>query len=89
VSKNPNPSLILLFGQNTDHSFVRAKVRTVVARSGGPEPAHGQRSEGPPDPVFDAIENDKEATAAHRAALDEQNRLEKIYRSLQHGCSRN
>jgi hypothetical protein len=46
VSKNPNPSLILLFGQNTDHSFVPAKVRTVVARSGGPEPAHGQRSEG-------------------------------------------
>ena len=40
--------LISLFGQNTDHSFVSAKVRTAVARSGGPEPALGQRSEGQP-----------------------------------------
>jgi soluble lytic murein transglycosylase-like protein len=31
-----------------DHSLVPAKVHTAVARSGGPEPALGQRSEGLP-----------------------------------------
>jgi soluble lytic murein transglycosylase-like protein len=41
-------SVIPLFGQTTDHSSVPAKTCTAVARSVGPEPALGQRSEGRP-----------------------------------------
>jgi soluble lytic murein transglycosylase-like protein len=48
VSTDRKPPLIPLFGQNTDHSFVPAKAHAAVARSGGPEPALGQRSEGQP-----------------------------------------
>jgi hypothetical protein len=48
MSTDRKTPLIRLPGRNTDHSFVPPKIRTVVARSGGPEPAHGQRSEGPP-----------------------------------------
>jgi hypothetical protein len=46
VSPDRKAHLILLFGQNTDHSFVPVKVLTAVARSGGQEPTLGQRSEG-------------------------------------------
>jgi hypothetical protein len=48
VSPDRKTHLILLFGQNADHSFVPAKVLTAVARGGGQEPALGQRSEGQP-----------------------------------------
>jgi len=41
-------SVIPLFGQNTDHSSVPAKTCTSVARSVGPAPALGPRSEGRP-----------------------------------------
>ncbi|MDI1264703.1 MAG: lytic transglycosylase domain-containing protein [bacterium] len=37
MSSDRKPTAIPLLGQNTDHSFVPAKVRTAVARSGGPE----------------------------------------------------
>jgi hypothetical protein len=46
--QNCKPSVIPLFGQNTDHCSVPAKTCTAVARSVGPEPALGQRSEGRP-----------------------------------------
>ena len=48
MSLGRKPHLILLSGQNTDHSFVPAKVLTAVARGGGQEPALGWRSEGRP-----------------------------------------
>jgi hypothetical protein len=48
MSPDRKTRLILLFGQNTDHPFFPAKVLTAGARSGGQEPALGQRSEGQP-----------------------------------------
>lgn len=48
LAQNRKPSVIPLFGQNTDHSSVPAKSRTAVARVGGQEPALGHRSEGRP-----------------------------------------
>lgn len=36
MSSDRKPTAIPLFGQNRDHSFVPVKVRTAVARSGGP-----------------------------------------------------
>jgi hypothetical protein len=35
LPQNSKPSLIPLFGQNTDHSSVLARICTAVARSGG------------------------------------------------------
>src|SRR5216684_6151042 len=40
---NRKPPVIPLFGQNADHSLVPAKVRTAVARSGGPGRPSGRR----------------------------------------------
>ena len=48
MSTDRKTHLTPLFGQRMDHSLVPAKVRTAVARSGDPEHAHGQRSEGQP-----------------------------------------
>lgn len=45
---NRKPTAIPLFGQNTDHSFVPAKVRTAVARSGGPGRPLGRRVSASP-----------------------------------------
>ena len=42
------PTAIPLFGQNTDHSFAPAKVRTAVARSGGPGRPLGRRVSASP-----------------------------------------
>lgn len=43
MSSDRKPRSIPLFGRNTDHSFVPAKVRTAVARSGGPGLPLGRR----------------------------------------------
>ena len=43
MSSDRKPTAIPLFGQNTDHSFVPAKLRTAVARSGGPGRPLGRR----------------------------------------------
>ena len=48
MSSHRKTHLIALFSQNTGYSFVPAEVQTAVARSGGAEPALGQRSEGQP-----------------------------------------
>jgi Transglycosylase SLT domain len=48
MSSDRIPSAIPLFGQNTDHSFVAVKVRTAVARSGGPGRPSGRRTSALP-----------------------------------------
>lgn len=48
MSSDRKPPAIPLFGQNADHSFVPAKVRTAVARSGGPGRPLGRRVSASP-----------------------------------------
>jgi Transglycosylase SLT domain len=48
LSPDCKPSVIPLFGQNTDHSFVPAKVLTAVARSGGQGRPSGRRASASP-----------------------------------------
>ena len=48
MPQNCKPSLIPLFGQNTDHSSVPAKIRTAVARSGGQGRPSGRRASASP-----------------------------------------
>jgi hypothetical protein len=60
---NLKPPVIPLFGRYADHSFVPARVRTAVARSGGPEPALGQRSEGRPSGRHDSAPSSTVASA--------------------------
>ena len=48
MKSDRKPTAIPLFGQNTDHSFVPAKVRTAVARSGGPGRPSGRRVSASP-----------------------------------------
>jgi hypothetical protein len=48
MSSDRKPTAIPLLGQNTDHSFVPAKVRTAVARSGGPGRPLGRRLSASP-----------------------------------------
>lgn len=48
MSSDRKPTAIPLFGQNTDHSFVPVKVRTAVARSGGPGRPLGRRVSASP-----------------------------------------
>ena len=48
MSSDRKPRSIPLFGRNADHSFVPAKVRTVVARSGGPGRPLGRRVSASP-----------------------------------------
>jgi|LNFM01.1.fsa_nt_gb hypothetical protein len=48
TSSDRIPTAIPLFGQNTEHSFVPAKVRTAVARSGGPGRPLGRRVSASP-----------------------------------------
>ena len=48
LPQNCKPSLIPLFGQNTDHSSVPAKIRTAVARSGGQGRPSGRRASASP-----------------------------------------
>ena len=48
MSSDRKPTAIPLFGQNTDHSFVSAKARTAVARSGGPGRPLGRRVSASP-----------------------------------------
>ena len=48
LPQNCKPSVIPLFGQNTDHSSVPAKVRTAVARSGGQGRPSGRRVSASP-----------------------------------------
>jgi hypothetical protein len=48
LPQNRKSSVIPLFGQNTDHSSVPAKICTAVARSGGPGRPPGRRTSGSP-----------------------------------------
>jgi hypothetical protein len=48
MSSDRKPTAIPLLGQNTDHSFVPAKVRTAVARSDGPGRPSGRRVSASP-----------------------------------------
>ncbi len=48
MPQDRRPSVIPLFGQNTDHSSVPAKVRTAVARSDGPGRPSGRRASASP-----------------------------------------
>jgi hypothetical protein len=48
MSSDRKPTAIPLLGQNMDHSFVPAKVRTAVARSGGPGRPLGRRVSASP-----------------------------------------
>jgi hypothetical protein len=51
MSSDRKPPVIPLLGQNADHSFVPAKVRTAVARSGGQGRPSGRRVNAPPRTV--------------------------------------
>jgi Transglycosylase SLT domain len=48
LPQNRESSVIPLFGQHTDHSFVPAKICTAVARSGGPGRPPGRRASALP-----------------------------------------
>ena len=48
MAQTCNPQAIPLFGQNTDHSSVPAKICTAVARSGGPGRPSGRRASALP-----------------------------------------
>src|SRR3981081_598927 len=48
MSSDRKPPVIPLFGQNTDHSFVPAKVRTAIAPSGGQGRPSGRRASASP-----------------------------------------
>ena len=48
LPQDVRPSAIPLFGQNTDHSSVPAKVRTAFARSDGPRRPSGRRASASP-----------------------------------------
>jgi soluble lytic murein transglycosylase-like protein len=48
MPRDVRPLVIPLFGQNTDHSSVPAKVRTATARSGGPGLPSGRRASASP-----------------------------------------
>jgi hypothetical protein len=48
MPQDVRPSAIPLFGQNTDHSSVPAKVRIAIARSGGPGRPPGRRASASP-----------------------------------------
>ena len=48
LPQNCKSSVIPLFGQNTDHSSVPAKICTAVARSGGPGRPSGRRASASP-----------------------------------------
>jgi soluble lytic murein transglycosylase-like protein len=48
LPQNCKPSVIPLFGQNSDHSSVPAKARTAVARSGGQGRLSGRRESASP-----------------------------------------
>jgi hypothetical protein len=48
LPQNCKPFVIPSFGQNTDHSSVPVKIRTAVARSGGPGRPSGRRASASP-----------------------------------------
>jgi soluble lytic murein transglycosylase-like protein len=48
MPQDVRPLVIPLFGQNTDHSSVPARIRTAVARSGGPGRPSGRRASALP-----------------------------------------
>ena len=48
LAQSCNPHAIPLFGQNTDHSSVPARIRIAVARSGGPGRPSGRRASALP-----------------------------------------